>query len=255
MDVEQAALTPEELAALQHYMLSVSVPLLEDTDLGANPIGTGALFEVYGRRFLVTADHLFEKTDPTKIAVPLGRMAAPIKTLGTFVLAHSDKEKGPDVAIMELQDKGMVDEIAKHWTFLGPQHLGRSAPGYDHVVLGYPTDLAKAEENAIRQTPLALYSTRIDAPPEAELKEAPLAGWDLFFELQKEGMLQGSEMHEIPPLQGASGGPVFLIGADPEGLWTPEKVLKFVGVQSSALRGKWFRATSAEVIEAFLSKV
>jgi len=247
-------LSKEEIDALQHFMLGASIPLVADTDVGADPFGTGILFEVEGRRFLVTANHHFEDIQVEHLAVPLGRYAAPMKTLGNLILARPDKMSGPDVAVLELQDPEMAAEIAKHWRFLSAEHIGAVTRGATHVVLGYPSALGRRDEAAVHQHPLAIYSTLIDPPPPQELKD-PLTEHDLFFQLERQGVLLDGAVQETPKLQGASGAPIFEIGPAPEGVWAPEKVLRFVGVQRSALQGKWFRATGAAVVEAFFDSL
>lgn len=247
-------LTVGELQAVEAFLQAASIPLLRDTDTGALPRGTGALFEVNDRRFLVTAQHLFDGMDVEALAVPLGKYAAPMKTLGDLVMAHSKEETGPDIAVLELLNKDLAAEVAKHWRFLGPDNIGVSDPKATHVVLGYPEAMSTRTEEAVHARPLAMYTTIVPTPPAEELK-TPAADWDLYFELNREGeLLDGSTM-KTPPLNGASGAPIFDIGPPPGGVWTPQKALRFVGVQSSALAGKWFRATSADVVRAFFEKI
>jgi len=243
-----------ELKAVQEFLLSASIPLLRDTDVGALPRATGALFEVKGRRFLVTAHHIFEGMEVEALAVPLGRHAAPMKTLGDLTLAHAEQENGPDIAVLELLNPEMAGQVAKHWRFLGADNIGASDSEALHVVLGYPEALAERTDEAVRAHPFAMFATAVDAPPPEDLKSPPTS-WDLFFELDREGVLLDGTKMETPPLQGASGAPIFDVGPPPDGIWTPQKALRFVGVQSSALPGKWFRATSADVVQSYFNKL
>jgi hypothetical protein len=72
---------------------------------------------------------------------------------------------------------------------------------------------------------------------------------DLFFEYTGRASTIDGKTVTTPHLGGTSGASVWecreLTGG---GIWTPERALKIVGVQSAFVRGRYFRAKSWEAV-------
>ena len=56
--------------AVDQFMRKVTVPIFCDTPNGVDHIGTGTLFEIGDRYFLVTARHNFDNQEAKHFAIP-----------------------------------------------------------------------------------------------------------------------------------------------------------------------------------------
>jgi hypothetical protein len=66
----KAPTDPEIMKALGAFASKVAVPILYDDPRAVDQIGTGTLFAIKNRLFLVTAAHLFNGHDPARFAIP-----------------------------------------------------------------------------------------------------------------------------------------------------------------------------------------
>jgi hypothetical protein len=242
----------EEIDALSRFMEQVAVPLLAvvGADDDIQSLGTGTIIEIEKRQFLITADHLFDGFDPENLAVPLGRRGGQITTLGSLKLARPNPNMKLDVAVLELLDSSVVRRLQENWRFLTLDNVGPAHIGATHILAGFPSALTETDDTTVRQTPLALYTKMLSEPP-ADANDVNPA-WDQFFVMGAEAVVLTGEVAPVPRLQGASGASVWELSKLGGALWAPERVLKVIGVQQSALHGKWFRATSWHAVIAVL---
>lgn len=248
----EAELSNEELSALEEFMMLTSLPILQSVDRNAHPLATGVLIEHERRAFLATADHVLEGLEPEDLLMPLKRDGGQISQLGSLSLARPDKA-GPDIAIIELKCDDVVKQLRDGWRFLNLNMIGDASRDADHVMAGYPSELAVVDDKAVYGTPFAVFTEMLQECPRGA--ENPNPDWDLFFALDRVGHRSTGEVLETPKLQGASGGPIWEVSSGGGGLWAPERVLKLVGIQMSAKPGHWFRATKATVVGGFVRKL
>ena len=70
--------------AIEQFMLSAALPIFYDADSTVFAIGTGTLFSIDGRSYVVTADHVTKGLDLEKLASPMGRSRDQICTWGSM---------------------------------------------------------------------------------------------------------------------------------------------------------------------------
>jgi hypothetical protein len=253
---EPPPLDKELRDALGAFMASVCIPILYDNETkGTHHIGTGTLFMLDDRLFLVTAGHLFDDFDLQHDQERLGRFAFPSRhtrqlwSLGPYNLLRP-KEKQFDVAALELHEPATIDRAKASWRILTLANTANAAPSGLFVLCGFPEVRERQVGGAITGDRMTVFTTRIPIPDDADEPVHPAV--DLFFAYDKEG-IDVVTRTPIPalPLQGCSGASIWQYQEPtPSVLWTPERSLKIVGVQCAYRRGQYFRAINwAAVLE------
>ena len=102
---------------------------------------------------------------------------------------------------------------------------------------------------------LTVYTNRtIGIPKEADLPVDK--DLDLFFEFNTETETLDGVTKSTPKLQGTSGASIWeYVSVGKEEIWTPERSLRVVGVQSMYRHKKYFRAASWTMVVKALSKI
>jgi hypothetical protein len=240
---------PEVMRAVEQFTAHVTIPVLYDDPAAANQIGTGTLFTVDRRLFLVTARHLFDNQDLTRFSIP----APPdpqLHTLGEFNLLRPTEEV-IDVAVLELKANTTINRLTSGWW--RPLTLENVAPASQQglfALCGYPSERAVVRGGLIGGSLITAYTERVlPIPPEAEPPIIP--NLDLFFHYDAQAIDLKGKAIATPHLGGCSGASIWEY-REPKGIlfWTPEQCLHIVGVQSSFRRGRYFRGKSwAAVLE------
>jgi hypothetical protein len=260
---EEQLLEEAKAALARSYLEQVILPIYLERDSGdMEGRGTGTLLEVGDKLCLITASHVFDGCNPTKLSSPWGRKKAQIVTWGEFRLRRAPEGSAlPDVAIAELQSPETIAAFRANYRPITIEQAAMPTlgPGYGspHVLAGFPSEMATMTETTIDQDPLVYFTKMLaEPPPDEDLKEVWNPTFDLSFALERRVRVLGParQVVEMPNLQGASGSIIWEMSSV-DGLWTPDKALKAVGVQRSALRGKWFRATNWLAVVPLLAPI
>ncbi len=249
--------TPMEAAAIEKFALNVTVPILYETADAAVLHASGTLFEVAERQFVVTARHIFDDLpDLTRLAYPENPLKGNAHTFGSFQLAKPTEEHF-DVAVMELQDSDTVSKLKTGWHFLSLANVAlpsATAPDGSFFLSGYPASLTKKTGEWLRGAFATAYTQRIpEVPPEAQ---PPIVSeLDLFFDYGHDAISIAGKDVRTPELPGCSGASVWEIKQTSPGIWTPESVVRVVGVQSAYVHSKYFRAKSWWAVAKILEKI
>ena len=67
-------------------------------------------------------------------------------------------------------------------------------------------------------------------------------------------MVIGGEDKPIPDLGGISGSPLFCIDHFVQGIWSPERCLKIIGMEKAVKKHDYIRATKSTCIELSIRK-
>lgn len=194
--------------ALEKFTATVTVPVLYDGPHGVDQVGTGTLFTLVGRYFLVTAGHLFERCDPGRFSIPKGRINADLHSLGPLRLWQA-KEPEFDIAILELQDEFTLSYVKTGWRVIELENIGPASPiAGEFVLCGYPSARAWRSDEAIGGSLLTVFTQRMpNIPKEAERPVHPAL--DLFFFYGIEAPTLDGKIAPTPHLRGASGASVW----------------------------------------------
>jgi hypothetical protein len=233
------------------FMRTRTIPLVWNADGYTSSVGTGTLFRIADRHFIITARHIFDKYAPEKIRYPARRdYATSLATIGLARVVKPDTEAF-DVAVIELLEEAAKDRLSAGWEFLTLDNVAPASTDGVFALMGYPEFTCRSE----LWTPpkgIVYSSDRIIDPPKEAKNVNPDV--DLFFEYGRTAVADDKEI-DAPELPGTSGCSVWEYVDLDGGFWASEKVTKVVGVQSAWLRGKYFRAVSWGVVASILSRM
>lgn len=250
---ETTGLSLPELGTIEKFLVGCTVPLVYQADDRTGVLGTGAFYWLDQRPFLVTAGHLFQNADPNKIGVPerAGKDVT-IWHLGHATIHRPKNTDEHDVAVIELLDHEFIDRARSGWTFLGESNLADPAqPFENYLISGYPDATVIYENTTLRPATL----TQIYTAPYLGEVDGELGEFDLFFRYGREAGNTHGFSKETPHLGGISGALVYGLADRPSGVWSPEAVLKIVGVQVSFVHGKYVRAKKWQLLQQVLKIV
>lgn len=236
------------MSAVEQFAAKVTIPVLYDHPKALDQIGTGTLFEIDHRIFLVTAAHLFKDADPSNFSIP-NPLTTKLTTLGPYNIFRA-KEENVDIAVLELLQESVIAHAKAGWCVLTLNNTGHASQDGLFALSGYPGERAKREGERIGGSLLTTYSNRILEIPEGA-RPPVHPRLDLFFYYDLEVTKSNGATIKAPHLGGTSGAPIWEYREPAKTwVWTPEQCLKFVGVQSAFLEGRYFRAKSwAAVLE------
>jgi hypothetical protein len=240
--------------AVEQFMRSVTVPILADrSGEQLAHLGTGTLFDVSGKMFLVTAKHIFDGEDLDKIAIPESPRESKVHTLGSRAIFSLDdsSDREFDIVVSRLDVDAICNSIRANWRCLSFADTSTADEHGRFVICGYPsaliTERTKSGYADLVATALIFYTNRIPVPNGAQ---APVdERIDLFFRHEKESKSLTGESITSPKFQGISGASVWQTFPTPAGsIWTPQSALKVVGIQSGARHGDYLRAKSWDYV-------
>jgi hypothetical protein len=151
-----------------------------------------------------------------------------------------------DVAVIELLDDEVKDALRLGWSSVPTSHVESASDDGTFFLFGYPTERLRPEGKTLMCGLITACSQRLAKPP-MNAKGPIDPDVDLFFLYDDVAKDEDGDEVTSPHLRGVSGGGVWEVLEARSGLWTAEKHLRLVGVQSSAIHGEWFRAKSAIV--------
>jgi hypothetical protein len=256
-DPMASSLTEAEAHALNYRLAGCTVPLIEE-DSGGDQVavrGTGTLFKVLGRHFLVTASHVLEDFSGNHIGLPVKRIggAGEFWTFDKSMLIRSTNEY-IDVGAIELHTAGLVEALLDQGQhFLSPDDLAPHRQQFDYyVIVGFPASVAFTRTGAIWPRAIKITSCEYlgDSNPRADPET------DLLLEFAPDGERPDGTLAETPKLQGISGAAVWGLSAVASGpIWSPHNLLRVAGVQHSYQRDAYIRAHRWVVVAGLLERL
>ncbi len=117
---------------------------------GLVPLGTGTLFEVGERAFIVCARHLFDDMDGgllQSIAVPEGPRGAIVEIAPVELFRPSYGERHLDIALIELKDPDVIALLKRSWRFLSLSDVAEAPSSGQFVLSAYPQLECLAEKD------------------------------------------------------------------------------------------------------------
>jgi hypothetical protein len=232
--------------ALEQFMLRSALPILAEVDGDVHARGTGTLFTMRDRYYLVTADHVLKDIDGATLSSPMGRTNATILTWGCVSILNYKSAPALDVAVVEFNSPEVIAGLSSAYTFLTLDQVGIPSGGPDHWVVGFPEALSASDHATVNQTPMSFLTKLLPSPPKWARDVVPT---DLFLAMASEGELDNGARISMPRFQGVSGASIWEIShGDEPGLWTPGKAAKVIGVQTSARHGEYIRATRWDAV-------
>jgi hypothetical protein len=146
-----------------------------------------------------------------------------------------------DIVGIEVQDQETIDIIEAGWRVVH-MAIGDDADASGEVVLvGYPSATLDKNDMQIIGRPTGIITALMDSVPANATPPAnPML--DLFLQLPRRAIAKAGAIVDIPPIHGMSGCAIWQLRETADGeLWSPDRALRLVGIQSSARPGSYFR--------------
>lgn len=251
--VTATGISEREFVALKAFFLSTTVPLVYESGETVGVQGTGCLFETETGLYFVTAGHVLEGVDPSKLGIPLKQADSEVFTLGEGVVAWSTSDD-IDVGAYRIDDVELARQLRYAYVILTPANSGEPLPNHNHyVVTGYPRVTVALIGRTLKPKDLTQLHT---GPYDGDVvgNRTPV---DLFLKLDQTAQsLWGSDI-TVPDLRGISGGPVWQVVSNTGEIWSPETSLRLVGIQVSCdPKGeKYVRTLRWVAVQAAIDKV
>jgi hypothetical protein len=250
----------EEVLAIEQFLLSCTVPLVLELEHRTGLLGTGTLFTVGGRYFIITASHIFEgKVDVNSIGVPLNTRRAEIVTFGPSTI-YRPLLKSIDVAVIELRDPPRIAQFEEEYRFLTTNHLGRFHPTQTtFVIAGYPEALSSESAEWLISKPTTFVTSYLPRPPSSVVLTEPIdPQFDLFFDYRREAEKLNGNAIATPALEGVSGASVWAFdrGATAStAVWLPELQIKIIAIQSGYAHSAFVRAKNWAAVAVLFGNI
>lgn len=245
-----------EAIAIDRFIASCTTPLILETTEHTEILGTGTFFRSSGRSFLITASHLFEKgVDVNKIAVPLSPVKADLWTLGNAELFYPN-DSFYDIAVLELKNKSLVEQLQQRWTFLSPANIAMPAKNHRwFIVGGFPCALSRTTPSEVRGMFADFYTTPLPGVPEQAMQPVDLSV-DLFLHYGRDGeKLDGTDL-ATPKLHGVSGASVWALSDTKSAqVWSPEHQLRIVAIQVAFVHSTYIRTKKWTALVALFDQI
>jgi hypothetical protein len=237
------SLPQSEAIAIEQFLCSCTVPILYEQGQIATIRGTGTLFKIADRHFLVTARHIFDDGVNTEsLGLPTSPRGPTIITFGESTIFRP-VEAAFDVAVVEFKGTFAIDPLSMGWRFLEINNILSSSDekSTSFVVCGYPSSLAKHDKESIVAKPATFFTYTLE--PNVDVAEPTLVTqFDRFLEYAKDGVRLDNSGLQTPELDGVSGASVWSrVNASTKEIWSPERCLKIAGIQCSAKHDQFIR--------------
>jgi hypothetical protein len=245
----------EHMLAVEQFMRRVTVPILCSVLSELDHIGTGTIFKIDDRYFLITAAHIFDNVILEDVVIPRNPIASPkLQTLGIFDIHRADNEN-IDIAILELKEESTIEHIKLGWHALTLNNTAPASKEGTFLICGYPSVRMKVAPGSLGGSLLTAYTERLPTAPK--FAEPPVDDrLDMFFAYEAEAKDINGNTLASPHLRGVSGSSIweYQHGQD-QNFWTPESWLRVVGIQSSFRKGYYSRAKTWEYVMEMLRKI
>jgi hypothetical protein len=253
----ESVINQHQRQALDTFGFRAAVPLFRAISEDADHLATGTFVAVGGKLVLLTARHILERSAPEHIAIAKSPEGSELRTLGNLLihkpidLPHTDI----DILVIEIQDQDTIDIIKAGWRVV-PMSIGDNVDASGEVVLiGFPSATLNRKEMQITGRPNGIITalmgdTPVDSTPVAN------AALDLFLQLPRQAIAIDGAVINIPPIGGMSGCAIWQFREIADGeLWSPDRALRLVGIQSSAKPGSYLRGKHWAYIRHILENV
>ncbi|MCB9934590.1 MAG: hypothetical protein H6840_02775 [Planctomycetes bacterium] len=259
--------------AARAYAESCTVPIVGELAGSAGVYGTGTLFRIDARFFLITAGHVTDALASDAAAnsdfaygIPTSRrknakIQLPHVHLYRLDSAKDDndpsaKERNdPDVSIYEFLNPAEIADLQKTWHFLQLGNVSLEYPDTPYMVFGFPAATTRHVGTSLTGTPLS-YVTAIHTGDLPETFTADRKQDYLLIKHMEDGFDTKGRAVRLPPPKGISGCSVWAVhGAEEGEVWAPTSHAKVVAVETAYCRNEYIRGTKWPSVLYALSEI
>lgn len=258
MAMDSSALDKHERTAIRDYLIQVTLPIIIEQNGQFGIVGTGTLFKIADRRFLVSAAHILDSAPPEDWAFGTAPSGGAIKTFGVAEFYRAT-DPAADICLVELKDEKAIVDLERAWRFLTLENVWLPDLSSDAVLLcGFPSVKTTFDGGKLIGRLLLVRSKLLDAPPDIGNARPVKKGIDFFIGFESSlNELTGENVSTLD-IQGVSGSSLWAYrkrGWDQSTVWSPEHVLKVIGVQSAYVKNNYLRGKSWGVVLALMNNL
>lgn len=250
--------------AIEEFSIKSVTPLFGIINKKIDHIGTGTFFRKGDKRLLITANHIFDNIDKSegiycaKCPTKKPKIFEPY-LLKKFDILNPNKELKDtiDIAIIELLDQSDIRLLEKNWNYLDIKQIQGKKVSDIHgtvIITGYPSNRLSKSFNT--SSFMTAYTKSLEsAPQNTAIDATPYdSRVDMYFEYQKNAIsIPNNKTINTPNAIGMSGCPIWEYVSS-EGIWSPEKSLEIIGIQSAFYHKQYIRGKSSFIINELLEK-
>lgn len=252
----ESVINEHQQQALDTFGFRAAVPLFRAIGEDADHLATGTCVAIGEKRILLTARHILDACEPEQIAIATSPEGSGLRTLGNLLIHKPIDLPGTEIDIVgiEIQDRETIDIVEAGWRVvdmaIGDEHHTEA----EFVLIGYPSDTLNKTGMRISGRPAAIVTALTVAVPNNSTPPANPT-LDIFLQLPREAIARGGAIVAIPPISGMSGCAIWQLRETVDNeLWSPDRVLRLVGIQSSARAGSYFRGKCWTYIRNLLER-
>jgi hypothetical protein len=258
MDSNSFALAEHERSAIRDFLIQVTIPIIIAEGDRFGIAGTGTLFKIANRRFLVTAAHIIDGYQPSGWGFGTSYSHGPIMSIGSAEVFRSNDD-AVDICVAELKDSRAIADLEAGWRFLTLDNVWLPDLSSDAALLcGYPSAKAQYDGRNLHGRLLLCRSNLLPKPPNLKDSDPRQKGVDFFIGFENPiNEITGEDVSRLE-IQGVSGSSLWAYrrrGWDTKTLWSPEHVLKVVGVQSAYMQNEYLRGKSWGTVLRMLTEL
>jgi len=251
--------------AIREFVENSIVPIIVDYDdskTGERKVGilgTGTLFKFLDKYFLISAAHVLTETEgyDDYIAIPAGKEKSQGLTFKNCTRYFPKDEKQRDIfdiGIIALNND-LGKQIELNYRFLNEQNINFKIKQECNIYIsGFPYKWGKFDEinNVLHGNPFRLMSkikTHRRGYDKYDPKSHILVEYsEMYYSGGNEDKLVVAEQE----LGGISGSSMWSFDDNQLSVWSAEKCLKVIGIQSSLMKAEYIKGTKwAYMIDAF----
>jgi len=253
--------------AISKFIEKSTIPIIayrDDTETGeriAGIHGTGTLFKFLRKYFLLSASHVLEQIDQRSeknIGIPIDKDKPDLITLQNCkIYTFNDKEirEKCDFGIIGLTNE-LGKSLEQNYYFLNESNITfRIYEKMPIIITGYInkwTKFDKDNNTLYSPTPFKLMSRRKASQKNYNEYDPRI---HILAEYGETLFLGGDENKRIPAeqeLKGISGSSMWTIEDDTSNIWSAEKCVKVIGIQSAFMKEEYIKGTKWKYMaEAF----
>lgn len=243
--------------AIEDFGFYSSVPIfkaIEGDD--ADHLATGTFIRSQNKLFLLTARHILDNCDLGDLAIARSPEGSRLQTLGisNAFKPVDDSCVDVDVLCIEIKDPEVHAIVRQGWRAVDIS-IGKDPElGKDVLLVGYPSATLKKDGMTLSGKPTS-YRTSVMATIPQEARQPVKEDLDLFLILDHEGVSFSGEHFCSPEIGGMSGCAIWqFTEVQNTEFWTSDRALRLVGIQASALSGRFFRGKQWRYIKQVITQ-
>ena len=242
-----------EHRAIERFLTARTVPLAYEGDGGPLVRGTGSFYRTGDDLFLVTAAHVLEGVDPSRLGVPdrpSGNVS--IWNLDDIRVYHPKDTGNFDVAVVRFLNPNFIEHVVGSWECVCESDVIVDTEGVEEfLIAGYPSETVLSQNGTLTPAPmLQLFTKRFEGQVYP-----PALDYDLILRYSRKAKAIFGDERSTPALGGVSGALVYAKCQTEFTVWSPEALWRPIGIQISMKHDEYVRVKSWVLIHRLVELI